>query len=66
MKRSLHDILCCPVCKGELVLSVTRESGEEILEGTLTCAACRVSYPIEDGIPDLIPRSKGTAAGFGD
>ncbi len=42
MKRSLHDILCCPVCKGELVLSVTRESGEEILEGTLTCEACRV------------------------
>jgi uncharacterized protein YbaR (Trm112 family) len=51
MRKSLHDILCCPVCKGELTLSVTRENGEEILEGTLTCAACQVSYPIEDGIP---------------
>jgi len=66
MKRSLHAILCCPVCKGELTLSVTRESGEEILEGTLTCPACRVSYPIEDGIPDLIPRSTGAGAGCGD
>jgi uncharacterized protein YbaR (Trm112 family) len=63
MKRSLQDILCCPVCKGELILSVTRESGEEILEGTLTCEACRVSYPIEDGIPDLIPRTKDTGCG---
>jgi uncharacterized protein YbaR (Trm112 family) len=64
MKRSLLAILCCPVCKGELKLAVTRESEDEILEGTLTCAACRVAYPIEDGIPDLIPRSTG--AGCGD
>ncbi|MBP1928809.1 uncharacterized protein YbaR (Trm112 family) [Methanolinea mesophila] len=57
MKRSLHAILCCPVCKGDLTLAVTQENDDEILEGTLTCASCRVSYPIEDGIPDLIPRN---------
>jgi len=35
MRRSLMDILCCPVCKGDLVLSVAKEDDKEILEGGL-------------------------------
>ena len=56
MKRQLMDILCCPVCKGDLELDVTKEGRTDILEGKLHCHACNVDYPIEDGIPDLIPR----------
>jgi len=56
MRRSLLDILCCPVCKGDLALRSTDEAGGEILEGGLFCRACSVEYPISDGIPDLIPR----------
>ena len=56
MKRSLLDILCCPVCKGDLVLGVANEDETGIIEGTLTCAKCSVAYPISDGIPDLLPR----------
>ncbi len=55
MKKDLVDILACPVCKGELNLSVTKEDGEEIVEGTLTCQACDESYPIQDTIPNLLP-----------
>ena len=55
MKRELRDILACPVCKGELKLKVESESGGEILSGTLRCGQCAVSYPIADGIPDLLP-----------
>ena len=33
MRRSLMDILCCPVCKGDLVLVVKSEDEKEILEG---------------------------------
>ena len=55
MKRSLMDILCCPVCKGDLVLHVAAENDKEILEGTLNCAACRADYPIHEGIPNLLP-----------
>jgi uncharacterized protein YbaR (Trm112 family) len=55
MKRAILPILCCPVCKGDLTLTVTSENEVEILEGKLTCAACRVDYPIEEGIPDLLP-----------
>jgi len=49
------DILCCPVCKGDLSLSVSREDGPEILEGTLRCGRCKKMYPVEDGIPNLLP-----------
>ncbi|MCQ1539223.1 Trm112 family protein [Methanocalculus taiwanensis] len=55
MKRWLMDILCCPVCKGDIVLTVTEENEEEIIEGTLRCDACQVNYPIHEGIPNLLP-----------
>jgi len=58
MRRKLLDILCCPVCKGDLTLSVTDENEKEILEGTLRCDACCVDYPIHDGIPNLLPQTK--------
>ena len=57
MKRSLMDILCCAVCKGDLTLRVEKEDEKEILEGGLHCAACSVEYPIHEGIPDLLPRT---------
>ncbi len=57
MKHSLMDILCCPVCKGDLALSVEKEDAQEILEGSLHCKSCRVDYPIHEGIPDLLPRT---------
>ncbi|HVP93659.1 MAG TPA: methytransferase partner Trm112 [Methanoregulaceae archaeon] len=56
MRRSLLDIICCPVCKGDLILHIVKENESEIVEGTLTCPVCNVQYPILDGIPDLIPR----------
>ena len=57
MKQELMDFLCCPVCKGDLLLSAAEESGGEVLEGTLRCAACRVDYPISEGIPNLLPQT---------
>lgn len=56
MRRDLMDILACPLCKGTLTLEVTGEAADgEVLEGTLGCAACNESYPISDGIPNLLP-----------
>lgn len=57
MRKKLMEILCCPVCKGELTLSVTEESGEEVLEGSLRCPACGVDYPISEDIPNLLPQT---------
>ena len=58
MKKKLLDILVCPVCKGELKLTVDNEKGDEILTGSLYCGKCRVIYPIVDGIPHLLPPEK--------
>ena len=55
MKRDLLDILACPVCKGDLILSVAKEDDREIVEGTLTCEVCSETYPIRDTIPNLLP-----------
>ena len=49
------EILVCPVCKGELALTVEAEDGDEVVTGSLFCAACDESYPIEDTIPNLLP-----------
>jgi len=55
MKRELMNILACPVCKGELELSVDEEKETEIVTGSLYCPRCDVSYPIVDTIPNLLP-----------
>jgi uncharacterized protein YbaR (Trm112 family) len=55
MRKDMMEILVCPVCKGTLTLSVTKEDKDEIVEGTLTCAACNETYPIKDSIPNLLP-----------
>ena len=55
MKKDLMDILACPVCKGELQLSIDEENENEVVNGTLYCAKCDVRYPIVDAIPNLLP-----------
>jgi len=55
MDEDLMDILCCPLDKHELELTVEEREGEEIVAGELTCTECGEVYPIEDGIPNLLP-----------
>ena len=55
MKESLMEIICCPLDKHDLELTVDERDGDEILEGTLSCPECGETYPIEDGIPNLLP-----------
>ncbi len=55
MKKDLMEILVCPVCKGPLELRVGTEEGDEVITGSLFCATCDESYPIEDTIPNLLP-----------
>ena len=55
MKKELVDILACPVCKGELELAVAEEKEQEVVTGSLYCRQGDVTYPIVDGIPNLLP-----------
>jgi uncharacterized protein YbaR (Trm112 family) len=55
MKASIIDILACPVCKGPLKLEITEEKKGEVISGSLWCGKCSHSYPIAQGIPNLLP-----------
>lgn len=57
MKPSLLGILVCPSppCKDELTLTVDHEEDGEIVAGSLRCDACDEAFPIEDGIPNMLP-----------
>jgi|DewCreStandDraft_4_1066084.scaffolds.fasta_scaffold115459_1 uncharacterized protein YbaR (Trm112 family) len=47
LSKELLDILCCPMCKGELVYDASAN--------TLTCNACALVFPVKDGIPMMRP-----------
>jgi uncharacterized protein len=56
MRKDLVQIVCCPVHKTALKLTVEKADDHgDILEGTLRCATCKFDYPIEQGIPNLLP-----------
>ena len=44
--KELKEILVCPKCKGDL------EFREE--QAQIVCPACRLMYPIVDGIPVML------------
>ena len=46
LPKELLDILACPKCKGEVQL---QPAGDKIV-----CAACRLAYPVRDGIPVML------------
>ncbi|PTD93945.1 hypothetical protein C9439_05110 [archaeon SCG-AAA382B04] len=54
MKKELMDKLACPECKGDFELREEVED-DEIISGELYCGECDETYPIEDGIPNLLP-----------
>ena len=55
MKKSMMDILACPVCKGTLELRINDADGDDVVSGVLHCVECDETYPIQDSIPNLLP-----------
>lgn len=46
LPKNLLEKLACPQCKGRL--------GYRMSENRLDCPACRLSYPVVDGVPVLL------------
>jgi uncharacterized protein YbaR (Trm112 family) len=44
--EELLEILACPKCKGNVVLTQNKDA--------LVCAACRLAYPVRDDIPIML------------
>ncbi|MFW8589428.1 Trm112 family protein [Glaciecola sp. 2405UD65-10] len=48
--KKLLDIIACPVCKGQLVLTTLPERSEQ----ELVCKFDKLAYAIKDNIPVLL------------
>ena len=46
LSQDLLEILACPQCKGEITPD---ESHDQLL-----CQACKLAYPVRDGIPVML------------
>ncbi len=46
LSKQLLEILACPQCKGDVVPDDKEEK--------LTCNACKLVYPVRDGIPVML------------
>lgn len=56
MRKDLAAIVCCPEDKAKLTLAIDAEDSHgDVAHGSLTCTECGFVYPIEDGIPNLLP-----------
>ena len=73
MKLKTIKKLCCPFDKHDLSLEViTQDTGQDILEGILSCNTCKRKYPIVYGVPIMTPdeyrelRLEQTLLGNGD
>lgn len=54
MKYDSLELMCCPTCKGELLLLKARRGRWVIQEGSLYCKGCGLDFPIKKGIPRFI------------
>ena len=55
MKKSLLQLVVCPLCGGALSCHSFEETGGVVLNGLLTCDACDSAYPLIGAIPRLLP-----------
>ena len=42
--KELLDILCCPACKGDVILA----------DKKIVCTKCGKKYPVKDGVPIML------------
>ncbi len=64
MKKSLLEMLVCPVCLPDEIAFkavITDQQHEDITKGALTCPKCSRTYPIREGIAFLDPSPQKSA-----
>ena len=56
MRLELLPKLQCPECAGNLSAENIQTDTDNLMEGQLRCRLCGTIYPVEQGIPNLLPR----------
>ncbi len=62
MRAEFVELLCCPSCGGSLAIHPEAENEGHVMEGSLRCAGCQATYPIERGVPRLLPDDRNRSA----
>lgn len=62
MRKSMMEIVVCPMDKNPLELTIEQEDGDQVIQGYMTCTKCAEKYPIEDRIPNFLPPEMRQAA----
>ena len=58
MRKWLREILVCPEClpqESVLDLKIKEVCNDDVVDGTLDCSGCGISYPIRKGVAALLP-----------
>ena len=55
MKEWLLDVLACPVNPQHPLLPLEGFDGDGIVDGSLHCPACGLTFPVRQGVPILVP-----------
>ena len=55
MKKSLMELLACPICKHHTLKLQVFQEEDEVVEGLIVCEACNRWYPIIEEIPFMLP-----------
>jgi uncharacterized protein len=55
MKKSLLQLVVCPLCHGSLSCRSFEETDDTVESGWIICDACHTTYPLIGAIPRLLP-----------
>lgn len=58
MRARLLDLVVCPECRARFRVEAQSQEGDEIIEGRLICTGCATVYPVERGVPRLLPKAE--------
>lgn len=62
MKEWLLDLLACPVNPQHPLSPLEGFDGDRVMDGSLRCPACGLTFPVRQGVPILVPPGPDASA----
>ena len=63
MRQEFVSLLACPDCSGRVQFREIEDTADDghVMTGTLQCEECKTDFPIEGGVPRLLPMAERRA-----